>query len=88
MNELNHDIYICIQDKKSNKTHQFSSDLAKFGNLHIAGIAKDTDLSLQKIEKFNSCVSKMQDKHLKLTGHDCNESSAESKKPTEASVAD
>ena len=36
MNELNQDIYICIQDKKTGSLHQFSSDLNKFGNVHIA----------------------------------------------------
>jgi mevalonate kinase len=36
MNELNQDIYICVQDKKARTVHHFSSDIVKFGNLHIA----------------------------------------------------
>jgi hypothetical protein len=36
MNELNQDIYICIKDKKTGSLSQFSSDLNKFGNVHIA----------------------------------------------------
>lgn len=36
MNELNQDIYICVQDKKAGSVHHFSSDIAKFGNFHVA----------------------------------------------------
>lgn len=88
MNELNQDIYICIQDKKSGSIHQFSSDLNKFGNVHIAEQTKEKNASLHKIEKFNAQLIKLQDKQLKASRQSCNESSADSKKPTEASAAD
>lgn len=36
LNELNQDVYICVQDKKAGTVHHFSSDIVKFGNFHIA----------------------------------------------------
>lgn len=39
VDELNNDIYICIKDKKTHKVHQFSSDLAHFGNRDISKLA-------------------------------------------------
>jgi ethanolamine utilization protein EutP (predicted NTPase) len=88
LNELNHDVYICIQDKKTRKIHQFSSDLVKFGNTHIAEIISKKDLAIQKVSKFNSCLTKIQDKHLNSVPQEGVESSAESKISTEASLND
>jgi hypothetical protein len=51
-----------VQDKKKGTTQHFSSDITKFGNLHIAQATKD--VTLQKIEQFNSQVAKMQDNNL------------------------
>lgn len=62
LNELNQDIYICVQDKKKGSVQHFSSDINKFGNLHIASATED--VTLQKIESFNSQVAKMQDNQL------------------------
>jgi len=36
LNELNQNIYICVQDKKKGTVQHFSTDISKFGNLHIA----------------------------------------------------
>lgn len=81
MNELNQDIYICVKDKKAGTVHQFSSDINKFGNLHIAQATKD--VTLQKIEQFTSQMAKMQDR---LTVEDSSKDfSTDSKKDTEAS---
>lgn len=85
---MNHDIYICIQDKKTQKTHQFSSDIVKFGNTHVAKIVSDKDLPLVKVEKFNACITKMQDKHLNSMRPEVSDTSSDSKKPTEASSVD
>lgn len=63
LNELNQNIYICVQDKKKGTTQHFSSDITKFGNLHIAQATKD--VTLQKIEQFNSQLAKMQDNMVK-----------------------
>jgi hypothetical protein len=54
MNELNQDIYVCIQDKKTGSLHQFSSDLNKFGNVQIAQQTQEKKVTLHKIEKLNS----------------------------------
>jgi len=45
-------------------------------------------VSLQKIEKFNSQIVKLQEKQHKRAGPSCNESSMDSKKQTEASAND
>lgn len=44
INEANHNIYICVQDKKAGTVHHYSSDINKFGNLHIAQATKDISL--------------------------------------------
>lgn len=80
MNELNQDIYICVQDRKAGTVHHFSSDIVNFGNFHIAKATKD--VAIKKIEHFNAHVSKMQDQ----TFVDDTKDSASSKKDTEAST--
>jgi hypothetical protein len=83
MNELNQDIYICVQDKKAGTVHQFSSDIVKFGNLHIAKATKD--ITLQKIEQFNSQVAKMQARMLTSNHQPSSKDSSIDSKKTDAS---
>lgn len=84
MNELNQNIYICVQDKKAGTVQHFSSDISKFGNLHIAQATKD--VTIQKIEQFNSQVAKMQDNQLSVNDSSSQDQmSSNSKKDTEAS---
>lgn len=84
LNELNQNIYICVQDKKKGTIQHFSSDIAKFGNLHIAQATKD--VTLQKIEQFNSQLAQMQDNKLnEADAASQGRSSCNSKKDTEAS---
>jgi hypothetical protein len=83
MNELNQDVYICVQDKKAGTVHHFSTDINKFGNFHIAEATKD--VTLQKIEKFNSQVAQMHDRMVAEEQQAFKISSADSKKDTEAS---
>lgn len=82
MNELNQDVYICVQDKKAGTVHHFSTDINKFGNFHIAKATKD--VTLKKIEHLNSQVAKMHDRMLSEE-QEFKISSADSKKDTEAS---
>jgi len=81
MNELNHDVYICVQDKKRGSVHHFSSDINKFGNLHIVQATKDTPV--QKIETFTKHLTKMMDTLPSQT--EKSEACCTSKKDTEAS---
>lgn len=81
MNELNHDIYICIQDKKRGSVHHYTSDINKFGNLHIVQATKG--VSLQKIDQFSSSLVKMMEN--KVCQKPEVDASSASKKDTEAS---
>jgi hypothetical protein len=83
LNELNQDVYICVQDKKAGTVHHFSTDINKFGNFHIAAATKD--VTLQKIELLNSQVAKMHDRMIAEEQEGFKISSADSKKDTEAS---
>ena len=57
MNDLNHDIYICVKDKKQGTVQHFSSDINQFGNLQIAKETKD--ITLKKADHFATQVAKM-----------------------------
>jgi hypothetical protein len=86
INDANHNIYICVQDKKAGTVTQYSSDLNKFGNLHIAKSTKD--IKLQKVEKFTIQLSQMQDKvnmQKELQSQNA-DTASESKKSTQASI--
>lgn len=83
LNELNQDVYICVQDKKAGTVHHFSTDINKFGNFHIAAATKD--VTLQKIELLNAQVTKMHDRMIAEEQQAFKISSADSKRDTEAS---
>ena len=77
VNDLGHDIFICLRDRKSDAVTQFSNAPASFRVQEIGQLNKNA--TVHRVEKFHSKICKLQDRRQSDDKEEPNESTSDTK---------